>query len=156
MLAYNSKRGVVSKAPYELYMAFTDMRNFLQFLPEDKKDMVEADYDTIKLNVQGYGVGAKVLNRQPYSKLELVDYGAPFGFKITINFDSVGLPDKTQFSIDVEADLNFMMKMMLGSKIQEALDKIVDGLVDVSEGRVPQGIDPSMMSGFPGATTNKA
>ena len=30
-----SKKGIVSKAPHELYMVFTDMRNFLHFLPED-------------------------------------------------------------------------------------------------------------------------
>ena len=38
MVSYSSKRAVVSKAPYELYMAFVDMRNFMQFLPEDKKE----------------------------------------------------------------------------------------------------------------------
>ena len=36
-----------------------------------------------------------------------------------------------------------MMKMMLGSKLQQALDKVVDSLVDVSEGRMPEGFDPS-------------
>ena len=43
-----SKKGVVSKAPHELYMVFTDMRNFVQFLPEDKKQGVTADYDSIQ------------------------------------------------------------------------------------------------------------
>ena len=47
MVNYKSKRAVVSKAPYELYMAFVDMRNFMQFLPEDKKADVTADYDSI-------------------------------------------------------------------------------------------------------------
>ena len=41
-----------------------------------------------------------------------------------------------------------MMKMMLGSKIQEGLDKIVDGLVAVSEGRIPEGVDPEMLKHF--------
>ena len=41
-----SKRGTVSKAPYELYMVFADMRNFVQFLPEDKRADVTADYDS--------------------------------------------------------------------------------------------------------------
>ena len=31
-----------------------------------------------------------------------------------------------------------MMKTMLGGKIQQALDKAVDSLVDISEGRMPQ------------------
>ena len=33
------------------------------------------------------------------------------------------------------------MKMMLGGKIREAMDKMVDGLVAMSEGRMPDGID---------------
>ena len=40
-----------------------------------------------------------------------------------------------------------MMKAMLGGKIKEGLDKIVDGLVAVSEGRAPEGVDPSMFKG---------
>ena len=34
-----------------------------------------------------------------------------------------------------------MMKMLLGNKIKEMLDRVVDGLVSVSEGRMPEGID---------------
>ena len=142
MVNYNSKHGIVRKAPYELYMSFVDMRNFLSMLPEDKKQNVKADYDSIQVSVQGYEVGAKVFSRTPYSRIELVDYGAPFAFKIALSFDSNGNPAETDFSIKVEADLNFMMKMMLGSKIQDALDKLVDGLVAVSEGRMSEGVDP--------------
>ena len=36
-----------------------------------------------------------------------------------------------------------MMKMMLGSKLQQALDQVVDSLVAASEGRMPEGFDPS-------------
>ena len=148
MVEYNSKHGQVRKSPIELYMMFVDMRNFVMMLPEDKKEMVKADYDTLQVSVQGYDVGAKVHSRTPYSRIELVDYGAPFAFKVTLSFDADGNPAETDFSIKVEAELNFMMKMMLGSKLQEGLDKIVDGLVAVSEGRMPEGIDPDMLKNF--------
>ncbi len=36
-----------------------------------------------------------------------------------------------------------MMKMMLGGKLKDALNKVVDGLVDVSNGKMPEGFDPS-------------
>ena len=49
MTEYKSKKATVSKEPYQLYMAFVDMRNFIQFLPEDKKEGVSADYDGIKI-----------------------------------------------------------------------------------------------------------
>ena len=36
-----------------------------------------------------------------------------------------------------------MMKMVLGSKLKEALDKMVTSLADASEGKMPEGFDPS-------------
>ena len=145
MVNYKSKRAVVSKAPYELYMAFVDMRNFMQFLPEDKKEGVTADYDSIQATVQGFTIGVKVVDRVPYSKIEFADDGAPFQFRLKLHFDPATDPYKTDFQIVVDAELNFMMKTLLGGKIKEALDKIVDALVAMSEGRMPEGMDPSML-----------
>ena len=139
-----SKRAVVSKAPYELYMAFADMRNFVQFVPVDKRSDVTADYDTIHATVQGFAIGVKVIQRTPYSRLEFADDGAPFQFRLTMHFDASVDPYKTDFQIVLDADLNFMMKTLLGGKLKDALDKVVDGLVAVSEGRMPEGVDPSM------------
>ena len=139
-----SKKAVVSKAPYELYMAFVDMRNFVQFIPEDKKADVTADFDSIHAVVQGFGIGVKVTGRTPYSRIDFADDGAPFQFNLTMHFDPASDLYKTDFQIVVNAELNFMMKTLLGGKIKEALDKVVDGLQAMSEGRMPEGIDPSM------------
>ena len=144
MTEIESKHGIVSRQPYELYMSFVDMRNFLQMLPEDKKQGVQADYDTLTATVQGFNIGVKVHQRVPYSRIELVDYGAPFAFHVTLHFEpAAGDPYKTDFWIEVEAELNLMMKMMLSGKVKEALDKVVDGLVDASNGKMPEGFDPA-------------
>ena len=140
-----SKRGVVSKAPYELYMMFVDMRNFLNFIPEDKKEGVTADYDSIHAEVQGFNIGLKVKERVPYSRIVFQDDGAPFTFELALFFDPATDPYKTDFQIILDAELNFMMKTLLGGKLKEALDKVVDALVAMSEGRMPEGFDPSMM-----------
>lgn len=144
MADFKSKRALVSRAPYELYMVFVDMRNFVQFLPEDKKAGVNADYDSIQAEVQGFNIGIRVKDRTPYSKIEYMDDGAPFKFRIILHFDAASDPYKTDFQIEVEAELNFMMKTFLGGKIKDALDKVVDSLVAMSEGRMPEGVDPSM------------
>ena len=137
-----SKHGHVSKQPFELYMAFVDMRNFLQMLPEDKRQDVVADYDTITATVQGFKIGIMVKDRVPYSRIEFIDCGAPFSFGGSLHFDASPVePSKTDFHIEFHADLNLMMKMLLGNKIKEMLDRVVDGLVSVSEGRMPEGID---------------
>ena len=145
MAEFRSKKAVVSKAPYVLYMAFVDMRNFIQFLPEDKKADVTADYDSIHASVQGFNIGVRVTDRVPYSRIAFADDCAPFKFALQMHFNPAADPYKTDFQIELDADLNFMMKTLLGSKIQGALDKVVDSLVDVSEGRVPEGVDLSKL-----------
>ena len=120
-----SKHGLVAKSPFELYMAFVDMRNFLQMLPEDKRQGVVADYDTITAEVQGFKIGLMVKDRIPYSRIEFIDSGAPFSFGGSLHFDaSSEEPSKTDFHIEFQADLNLMMKMMLSGKIKEALDRL--------------------------------
>lgn len=148
MAEFKSKHGIVSRSQAEMYMSFTDMRNFLNYLPEDKKQGITADYDSIKASVQGFNIGVTVTGRTPYSRIAFSDDGAsPFRFGATMFFDDAGDPGKTDFHIEVSAELNFMMQMMLGSKLKDALNKIVDGLVDASEGRMPEGFDPSMFKG---------
>ena len=144
MSEFKSKKATVSRPPYQLYMGFVDMRNFVQMLPEDKKQGVTADYDSIRATVQGFEIGVRVTDRTPYSKIEFADDGAPFKFNLVMHFDPSTDPYKTEFQIVVNAELNFMMKTLLGSKITGVLDKVVDSLVAVSEGRMPEGIDPSM------------
>lgn len=145
MSEYKSKKATVSKAPYELYMAFVDMRNFVAMLPEDKRSEVTADYDSISAQVQGMTLGVRVKDRIPYSRIVLENDGGPLEFTLNVNFDPVSNDSsKTDFHLEVEADLPFMVKMMVGGKIKDGLDKVVDGLVAVSEGRMPEGVDPSM------------
>ncbi len=142
-----SRHAVVSRQPYELYMAFVDMRNFLQYLPEDKKEGIVADYDSIRGVVQGFDVGIRVSGRTPYSRIDFKDDGAPFQFSVSMFFDPAGEQGKTDFHIEFSAELNFMMKMMLGSKLQQVLDKIVTSLAEASEGKVPEGFDSSWYEG---------
>ena len=125
---YSSKHGVVGRTPAELFMAFTDLRNFKQMVPQDQKIDIEADYDTLRATVQGMSMGVRVSRRLPYSLIELEDNGAPFHFTMALHFDDMG-GSRTDFSIEVEAEISGMIKMMIGGKVKEALDKIVDSIV---------------------------
>ena len=105
MAEYKSKHGIVSRPSYELYMSFADMRNFLRFLPEDKREGVTADYDTLKASVQGFPIGVKITERTPYSRIILWDDGAPFHFTAEFHFDAANDAYKTEFYIILNAEL---------------------------------------------------
>ena len=145
MATYKSKQTLVSKAPYELYMAITDLRNIINMLPADKREGVTADFDSIHATVQGFSIGVRVTERSPYNLIRLKDDGAPFSFSIELHFDQAAYSSQTLFQIVVEAELNFMMKTLLGSKIQTALDKMAEGLADASNGNMPEGFDPKQI-----------
>ena len=136
---YTSKHGQVAKRPEELFMVFTDMRNFARMVPQDKvKAEIEADFDSLTATVQGFRIGVRVDERQPYRLIRISSAESPVEFVGVLHFEPSALPGRTDFWIDLDANLNFMMKTILGSKLQVALDKMVDGLVDASEGRMPQ------------------
>ena len=143
---YTSKHGQVAKRPEELFMAFTDMRNFAQMVPQDKvKAEITADFDNLTATVQGFRIGVRVDDRQPYQLIRISSFESPVEFVAVLHFQPSQLPGRTDFWIDLDANLNFMMKTMLGSKLQQVIDKMVDSLVDASEGRMPQ-----MPDGFRG------
>lgn len=134
---YESKHGDVAIPSEQLYMSFTDLSAFAQHLPAEYRDAVTADYDTLHATVQGFTIGVKVAERRPYSLIRLEDDDAPFHFSATVHFDQTG-SSGTDFWIEVDADLNLMMKAMLGGRIKDALDKAVDGMVTVSQGKQPK------------------
>ncbi len=137
---YSSKHGQVAKRPEELYMVFCDMRNFanmVNMVPEKYEVEIAAEYDYLSITIHGFKIGIRVDERRPYSLLRLGSSDSPVEFVATLHFEHSEIPGRTDFSIEMDANLNLMMRSVLGSKIQQALDKIVDGLVNASEGRMP-------------------
>lgn len=128
---------------YALYGVFADMRNFVNNLPEEKKQGVEATQDTIEGEVQGMRMGAAISERRPFSCIKIREYGeTPFHFEVSLNFDAIDM-QQTSFHIDLDAELPFMIKMMIGNKLQEMIDKITDQLAMVLSGKVDMSnIDP--------------
>ena len=135
---YTSKHGLVSKNPEELFMVFTDMRNFARMAPSQDKIELQADFDTLTATVQGFKIGIRVDDRRPYELIRIGSADSPVEFVAVLHFDRPAIPGKTDFYIELDANLNFMMKTMLGSRIQQGLDKAVDTLVDISDGKMPQ------------------
>lgn len=134
----------VDRPAHILYPAFTDMRNFVRNLPEDKREGIEATEDTIEGTVQGFRLGVQVAERNPFSSVVYREYGqSPFPFRITVCFEAEEAA-KTRLHIEIEAELPFMIKMMLGSKLEEMVNKMTDQLELALTGRM----QPSDLNDF--------
>lgn len=139
-----SKHSVIQRTPYEVYMGFTDMRNFVNFLPEDKKEGIEADFDSITGTLQGIRLGVKVVSREPYSRIVFQSADiSPLPFSFVLHFDEADGGAHTDFHIELDTELNAMMNMLIGHKLRDGVDKIVDALSDASKGKFPEGFNPA-------------
>ncbi len=137
---YESKHGQVLRSREELFMAFTDMRNFTRMIPGEAQTQVslDADFDNLRATIQNFRIGVKIDERIPYSLIRIISTESPVEFVGALHFEQSAIPGRTEFYVILDANLNMMMRAMLGRKIQEVLDKLVQGLVDVSEGKMPE------------------
>lgn len=126
----------VEQPAHVLYSGFADMRNFLRAVPPDKAGEITATEDTIEGEVKGFRMGIKVAQRNPFSSLVFEPFGnSPFPFIISIYFHAVDV-QKTEFHIEIDAELSFMIKAMIGSKLQEVVDQLTDQLALAFSGRM--------------------
>lgn len=113
-----------------VYSIFSDLRNFVGNLPADMREKVDlkADADTLLAKVQGFELGIKAEERLPFLLLRFVQYGAtPIAFNFMIHIEAVDELSCEMF-LEIDAELGTMMKMMVGGKIKEMVDKLTDEL----------------------------
>jgi hypothetical protein len=148
----SSKTVLIDRQPVVLYSALGDLSALVKNMPEDKRATITATEDSISANMQGFNFGMRVVDREPFSRVTFCQMdGTPIDFRIDACFDSVDDPSrpdadcKTNFHLELEAQLGGMLKMMLGSKLQGVLDKLTDTIAAAAEGRTT---DISSMSSF--------
>lgn len=123
MAEYKSVEVTVNAAPMEIFNRLTDIGGFLQSVPEEYRKDITVSGDTLSLCYAGFTIAIRLCDKVPFSKVSFCDVEAPFHFTVTFNLAPAALISQTVLSIGMEADLNFMMKSLLGGKIKEFLDK---------------------------------
>lgn len=129
---------LLKRTPYTLFTLFSDLRMFAASLPEDKRAQITVNEDSISTTVSGMTFGVRISEKEPYSNITMVDTGqSPLSFMLKFSFLPVGL-DSTLFHIELVTELNTMMKMMIGGKLQEMVDKLSDQIeLAINEGIIP-------------------
>ncbi|CDN32638.1 hypothetical protein BN938_2568 [Mucinivorans hirudinis] len=87
----------------------------------------EATEERCKFRVQGFDVQLRFEEREPHHRIKLVPEGdsLPFPFAFWIQIKETA-PYDTRLRVVLDIELNMMMRMMVGSKLQSATDKIAE------------------------------
>jgi len=112
----------------KLFSVFSDLRGITSKLPAEYQDKVTATQDTIVGNYKGMELGLRVVKRVENKLVSLKPSGS-FPFDFTLNFlMNQEEQNKTKFKIEVDAEMNFIIKSMFGGKVKEMVDKITDAI----------------------------
>lgn len=132
MSKYTSKIGKINKSDQLIYNFLTDFNNIKSVIPEDKVKDFEATEDTCRFSIDGVGqAGLKIIEKEPYKLIKITSDGkTPFSFFFWIQMKPIEGEEKTTaIRLTIDANLNPMMKMMVGKHLQKGIDAIVDQVV---------------------------
>lgn len=100
---------------------------------ERLKDM-KFDRDSVSTNVPPIGnISLRIINREEPKCVKLEAVGSPVPVNLWIQLVAVD-ENTCKMKLTLRTELNMMMKMMLGSKLQGGIDKLADVLAQVPFG----------------------
>lgn len=128
MEKYESKQQQVLKSATKIY-PFISRFDMLTPALQDKVEEWQADEDSCSFKVKGFTVRLRIVERviNKHIKISGDEGGLPVDFSFWIQLHEVNESD-TRIRMVLHAELNMMMRMMIGGKIQGGLDKAVEGL----------------------------
>ena len=128
MQEYTSRQQQIRRSAQQIY----DVISRFDTLPPALADRVEewqADEDTCSFKAKGFTVRLRMEERIEPRHVKIVgdDGGIPMDFAFWIQLHKVSDTD-TRMRLVLHIELNMMMKMMIGGKLQGGLDQIAEGI----------------------------
>jgi hypothetical protein len=123
---FESRPGNLSCNAEEVFVFVTDIRNFSQFIPEGRISNWKAEKESCSFNVPMIGT-VTVLLSEKIKSAKVVFKGDALkknDFILTLNISEKTL-NKAFVVIDLSAELNPMMKMLLAKPIDQFLDILI-------------------------------
>ena len=125
MEKYESKQKQINH-PAALIFPIISRLDLMTPAIQDKVEEWEATPDSCSFKVKGMKVGLRIAENK-HVKIVADEGGIPIDFSFWIQLKEVAERD-TRVRMVLHAELNMMMRMMIGSKIEEGLNQAVEGL----------------------------
>lgn len=134
MEKYESKHQRIFRSVSEIYPLISDF-SLLTPAVSDKVENWQATADACSFRIKGFDVRLRMTDKQEnkHVKIQPEDGGIPVDFAFWIQLHEVS-PGDTRMRLVLHADLNMMLKMMVGGKIQDGLDKAAESFAGLFNG----------------------
>ncbi|WP_282036925.1 SRPBCC family protein [Saccharicrinis aurantiacus] len=131
MTKFESEIKKVSQSDEKIFKFISDFNNFESLIPQDKIKNWQSTEDTCKFSVDGIGdAGLRIVEKQASTTVKYsTDGKVPFNFFLWIQLKQVAEND-TRIKLTIKADLNPMMKMMVGKHVKKFLNMLGDAIAN--------------------------
>lgn len=128
MQEYISKQQQILRPAAQIFPLISDF-SLLTPAVADKVEDWQATADRCSFKAKGFSVALRIDEKVENKHIKITgdDGGAPIDFMLWIQLHQVSDYD-TRIRLVLHAELNMMMRMMVGNKIQKGLDQAVEGL----------------------------
>ena len=128
MQEYISKQHQVLRPAEQIYTVISRFDNLTPALA-DRVEEWQATEDTCSFKAKGFTVRLRMEEREAPRHVKVVgdEGGLPMDFAFWIQLHKVSDSD-TRMRLVLHIELNMMMKMMIGGKLQDAIDQIAEGI----------------------------
>lgn len=127
MEKYESKQQQIRRSADQIYMALSSFSNFTPIL-QDKVEEWQADEDSCSFKMKGMTARLRIVEREPGKTIKIQgDESTPLDFTMWIQLKEVA-PYDTRMRIVLHVELNMMMRMMVGKKLQGAVDQMAEAI----------------------------
>ena len=128
MQEYISKQHQILRPAEQIYAMISRFDNLTPALA-DRVEEWQADEEHCSFKAKGFTVKLRMEERVAPKHVKIVgdEGGIPVDFAFWIQLHKVSDTD-TRLRLVLHTELNMMMKMMIGSKLQGAIDQIAEGI----------------------------
>jgi len=134
MTSYQSEVKTISSSEEVVFGILSDLKNLeqIQEIKELQGKISNPEFDTNEFTFQAemFGrIGFKIIEKTPCNTIKFESMQLPFVMNAWIQLKEIASND-TRMKLTLKADFPAMIKMMIGSKLQEGIDKLADKLAD--------------------------
>ena len=128
MEKYESQQHQILRPAEQIYTVISRFDNLTPALA-DKVEEWLADEDTCSFKAKGFTIKLRIAEREEGKYVKVVgdNGGIPMDFAFWIQLHQVSESD-TRMRLVLHIELNMMMRMMVGGKLQGGLDQIAEGI----------------------------
>ncbi len=131
MTSYESEIKTISSNEEVVFNVLSDLSHLESVrdkLPADKVSGLNISKESVRFTINGVGeIGFRIINKEPFKTIKFESEQLPFVVNVWIQLKQVAEND-TRMKLTLRAELPTMIKMMLGNKLGEAINKMADGL----------------------------